>query len=208
MLASKFDEIDDNIPLMEEFCKAHNLVRDSLDSGFLVSHSNRDRAKMSHCRAYPGRHALVRCELHLLAILCWDLNTVTPLHFIQNHLYQGVVFTNDVPAAWGCDKVDIKMLQKVRRHIDYFAMQALKQEFMLTKRFSDQTVAVAIIYAARTASKVLKEGWNEAAFSKLFGLERPSSEVQECYDQLYEATYSGTTTGTSQSNSESFKSET
>ena len=119
-----------------------------------------------------------------------------------------MVFTNDVPAAWGCDKVDTKMLQKVRRHIDYFAMQALKQEFMLTKRFSDQTVAVAIIYAARTASKVLKEGWNEAAFSKLFGLERPTSEVQECYDLLYEATYSGTTTGTSQSNSESLKSET
>jgi len=35
LLASKFDEIDDNIPLIEEFCKAHTLVRDSLESGFL-----------------------------------------------------------------------------------------------------------------------------------------------------------------------------
>ena len=37
LLASKFQEIDDNIPLIEEFCKGLNLVRDSLDSGFLQS---------------------------------------------------------------------------------------------------------------------------------------------------------------------------
>ena len=36
LLASKFDEIDDNIPLIEEFCKAHTLVRDSLSNGFLI----------------------------------------------------------------------------------------------------------------------------------------------------------------------------
>jgi len=35
LLASKFDEIDDNIPMIDEFCKAHTLVKDSLDSGFL-----------------------------------------------------------------------------------------------------------------------------------------------------------------------------
>lgn len=35
LLASKFDEIDDNIPMIEEFSKAHELVRDSLDAGFL-----------------------------------------------------------------------------------------------------------------------------------------------------------------------------
>ena len=35
LLASKFDEIDDNIPLIEELCRAHTLVRDSLDSGLL-----------------------------------------------------------------------------------------------------------------------------------------------------------------------------
>ena len=36
LLASKFDELDDNIPLIEEFCKAQTLVRDSIDSGFLA----------------------------------------------------------------------------------------------------------------------------------------------------------------------------
>ena len=37
LLASKFDEIDDNIPLIQELSKGHSLVRDSLDSGFLLS---------------------------------------------------------------------------------------------------------------------------------------------------------------------------
>ena len=31
LLASKFDEIDDNIPLIEELCKAYKVVRDSLN---------------------------------------------------------------------------------------------------------------------------------------------------------------------------------
>ena len=56
LLASKFDEIDDNIPLMEEFCKAHTLVRDSFDSGFLQSRSHRER--LTQGRSFPGFHAL------------------------------------------------------------------------------------------------------------------------------------------------------
>lgn len=95
LLASKFDEIDDNIPLIEEFCKAHSLVRDSLDNGFL--HAQVDRTRLSQSRAYPTLRLMQRCELYLLNILCWDLNTITPLHFVLNHLYQGVVFSNDRP---------------------------------------------------------------------------------------------------------------
>ena len=41
LLASKFNEIDDNIPLIEEYCKGHGLVRDSLDSGHLVAHKTK-----------------------------------------------------------------------------------------------------------------------------------------------------------------------
>jgi len=58
----------------------------------------------------------------------------------------------------------------VRRHVDYFALQAIKQDFMLSKRHSDQTIAAAIIYAARQASKVVENAWNEQAFSHMFGL--------------------------------------
>ena len=97
LLASKFDEIDDNIPLIQELCKGHRLVRDSLDSGFLLAQG--DRPRLTHSRSYPGFRAIQRCELYLLRVLCWDLNTVTPLHFVYNHLYQGVIFTNDRPPA-------------------------------------------------------------------------------------------------------------
>lgn len=43
LLASKFDEIDDNIPLIEELCKGHSLVRDSLENGFLLPQSVKPR---------------------------------------------------------------------------------------------------------------------------------------------------------------------
>jgi len=131
LLASKFDEIDDNIPLLEEFCKAHTLVRDSLDAGILSAKASHSR--VAYSRSYPGFGALERCELYLLKVLCWDLNTITPMHFVKLHLYQGVIFSNDTPLK----VLDTKSLQTVRRHIDYFALEALKQRFMLTKTFSD-----------------------------------------------------------------------
>lgn len=41
LLASKFDEIDDNIPLIDEFCRAHALVRDSVENGYLATQNDR-----------------------------------------------------------------------------------------------------------------------------------------------------------------------
>ena len=178
LLASKFDEIDDNIPLIQEMSKGHSLVRDSLDSGFLLSQS-KDRPRLTRNRSYPGFHAIQRCELYLLRVLCWDLNTITPLHFVQNHLYQGVLFTNDRLVAGSSTEDFRKALQKVRRHIDYFALQAIKQEFMLSKLYSDQTVAAAIIFAARKASKVVEYAWNESAFKQMFGINQAVTSVSE-----------------------------
>ena len=83
LLASKFNEIDDNIPLIKEYCKGHALVRDSLDSGHLVAHqTGRPQLKAGLSRTYPGVHAIEICEKYLLGVLEWDLNSVTPLHFI------------------------------------------------------------------------------------------------------------------------------
>ena len=144
---------------------------------------------MTQNRAYPGFHAVQRAELYLLGVLCWDLNTVTPLNFIQNHLYQGVIFSNDCPVSQeSCGLDDHKLLQKVKRHVDYFTQQAIKQEFMLSKKYLDQTIAAAIIYAARQASKVFVKSWNREAFLHMFGVSSISEEVKECYSILY-ATY-------------------
>ena len=115
-------------------------------------------------RTYPGYHAVRRCEAYLLGALGWDLHSVTPLHFIENFTFQGAtLFSNDHL------KTDQdSALVKVRRHVDYFALLALRQDFMLTRKFSDETIAVAIIYAARKASRALKNSWNQEAFSVLF----------------------------------------
>ena len=59
---------------------------------------------------------------------------------------------------------------------------------MLSKKYLDQTITAAIIYAARQASKVFERSWNSEAFLLMFGISSISEEVQECYDILY-ATY-------------------
>ena len=43
LLASKFNELDDNIPLIEELCKGHGLVRDNLDSRNLLNQETTGR---------------------------------------------------------------------------------------------------------------------------------------------------------------------
>lgn len=183
LLASKFDEIDDNIPLITEFCKAHGLVRDSLDGGFLQSQSSMPR--LSSNRSQICFERIRKCEVELLSVLQWDLNRVTPMHFVQNFLYQGAVFTND-EATLGQTLRDRKVLQKVRRHVDYFALQALKQDFMLTKAFPDHVVAAAVIYAARKASKQIKESWNAEVFEHLFGISA-FADIEACFSKLFSA---------------------
>ena len=64
---------------------------------------------------------------------------------------------------------------------------------MLTKKYSEETIAIAVIYAARKASGTLKKSWNKEAFSILFdkALELENSQLlQECFRKLYD-TYSG-----------------
>ena len=128
LLASKFNEIDDNIPLIEEFCKGHGLVRDSLASGHLLAHETHRPQLQGLSRTYPGYHAVRRCETYLLGVLSWDLNSVTPLHFVENFLYQGAtVFSNDDIINKADEGSEVsEALIKVRRHVDYFALLALR----------------------------------------------------------------------------------
>ena len=124
LLASKFDEIDDNIPLISEFTRAHSIVRDRLEAEFA--------GKKSKFRSDLTFRDISKCELTLLNILKWSLNTLTPLHFVQNYVYQGIVFSNDTlaqseittsPDRNGQQKIPgKKTLQKVKRYVDYFAL--------------------------------------------------------------------------------------
>ena len=74
LLASKFDEIDDNIPLISEFTRAHSIVKDRLEAEFA--------GKKSKLRTDLSYKDMTKCELTLLNILKWNLNTLTPLHFV------------------------------------------------------------------------------------------------------------------------------
>ena len=59
---------------------------------------------------------------------------------------------------------------------------------MFTRRYSEETVAVAVIYAARQASGVLQTSWNQDVFSVLFSraLEPKNAQLlQDCSKELY-----------------------
>ena len=96
------------------------------------------------------------------------------------------MFSNDIALDSTTPDITEKMLLKIKRHTDYFALQVIKQDFMLSKQFSDQVIAASTIYAARKASNILKESWNTQAFSKAFGIES-LEEIQECFDLVYSA---------------------
>lgn len=115
---------------------------------------------------------------------------MTPLHFVQNHLYQGVVFSDDKSLDLKQALTDKNLLEKVKKHVAYFSNLALKQEFIFAKTFEDETIAAAIIFAARQASKIFENPWNEDAFKSLFGANLDTAGIQECFKQLYD-TYEG-----------------
>ncbi len=71
LLAAKFDELDDNIPLIRELqkiCARQRVI------------------------AYDE---VIKAEVAVLSKLNWDLFKLTPMHFLQNLIGQGVVFSND-----------------------------------------------------------------------------------------------------------------
>ena len=47
------------------------------------------------------------------------------------------------------------LVLKITRQIESFAEKAMRQDFMFTRRYSEETIAVAVIYAARKASGIL-----------------------------------------------------
>jgi Cyclin, N-terminal domain len=58
LLASKFDEVDDNIPLIREIQKVYARIR------------------------VIGYDEVVKAEMQLLTKLGWDLFKLTPMHFL------------------------------------------------------------------------------------------------------------------------------
>lgn len=71
-LASKFVERDDDIPLIDELIKASPLPRRT------VSYAD-----------------VTAAEVKICTLLNWDLNLITPYHFLKNYISQGLLFSSD-----------------------------------------------------------------------------------------------------------------
>jgi len=73
ILAAKFQEKDDDIPLIEDCISVTNSARKST---LLYDQVTRN-------------------EYCVLRDLNWDINRVTIYHFVKNYISQGIIFTND-----------------------------------------------------------------------------------------------------------------
>ena len=152
LLASKFNEVDENIPLISDLIKTHA----SLSIYELSS------------------EALLQTEIELVSLLEWDLDVIIPLHFINNLVQQGIVFSNDLV------KRD-SLLLEVR--VDSYAIAEFA---MKTGRFHanflPSEIAFAVVVCARRLHKI-EPGWNKAAFEYILKAAGQQS-VEEFHERV------------------------
>jgi len=72
ILSCKFVERDDDIPLIEDMMRASNLGRKTITY-----------------------EQVIKNEFAICKELGWNLNQVTPYHFIKNYISQGIIYTSD-----------------------------------------------------------------------------------------------------------------
>lgn len=81
LIASKYDEIDDNITAISD-------LRDYVYRQ--VCHQGRRDTSL-----VPSFNSIVDCERKMLHYFAWDLKFVLPLHFLRAFLANGVLFSNE-----------------------------------------------------------------------------------------------------------------
>ena len=81
LVASKFDEIDDNIVAIQD-------LREYVQKQ-VSQQMRRDLSLL------PSFNQIVECERKLLYFFNWDLKFVLPLHMVRAFLANGVLFTNE-----------------------------------------------------------------------------------------------------------------
>ena len=76
ILASKHDELDENIPLIKDLSRYFTKI-------------------LPVNRQIPTFNEVIECERELLLFFDWDLMIVIPPHFIRCFLSNGIVFENE-----------------------------------------------------------------------------------------------------------------
>lgn len=139
-LASKYDEIDRNIPYIKEF-------------GDVSS-----RAKYSYSE-------VMKCETLFLNLLNWDICTICPAYFLSALLCYGCIFRDDkltsIPVKFTTEIEIIDLLssklKSMKKFSEFFVDIALQS--LEVQKFSYSIQAVASIVAARKTLGI-KPTWN------------------------------------------------
>jgi len=86
LIASKYDELDDHIPLMRDFQRYF---------GKFIKNGDVELQYQE----------IVECEREMAKFFNWDLMTIISTHFLQNFLANGVVFENEDDQAKKPEKI-------------------------------------------------------------------------------------------------------
>jgi len=125
LLASKYDELDDHIPMVRDFQKL---------SRYLFTH----------------KECLIEEEA-ILTGLNWSLMSITSMHFLQSLLGMGVVFEDDRQGS-KLSQIDEHSLMQVRKFSEFFIDFCAKHWAFQSYRPS--VLAVSAIVCARLVNKI------------------------------------------------------
>jgi len=160
-IAAKFDEVDDNIPISEEFC-----VKAMGDGG------GRD---YNLVLKWSTNQFLEWESLLLRSVLGWNLNLLTPLHFLELYVQMGAVFESE---EW--DQGDQKCKLDKVKDMSYFSCD-LAMECHGVIGMLPSVVGLAWVLVGRKLSKV-QPVW-DPKFEEMYCYK--FQDIEKAYESLY-----------------------
>lgn len=125
LIASKHDELDENIPLIKDLTRYYCRVLPTSVST-------------------PTFDEIVECERSLMNFFRWDLMFVTPTIIVNSMLANGIIFDNE--------EIEREMLEEVARKVTdrvSFNLDVLVREQYLFRDKKSSQLASVIVYLAR-----------------------------------------------------------
>ena len=155
-IASKFDELDNNIPFLKDFIKA---------AKFMFKYDE-----------------IIQEEKRLCEKFDWQLLVVSPLHFVYSLLSMGVVFEDDKykNEKGELREMDQEQLKKMRKGTEFFSDLSAKDYELL--QFKPSVVAAATILASRRVNRIHPQ--RNPRLSHLFGFDVNSPQLLKAYRRL------------------------
>jgi hypothetical protein len=155
-IASKYDELDNNIPFLKDFIKA---------AKYMFKYGE-----------------IIKEEMRLVALFDWKLMVLSPLHFVYSLLSMGVIFSDDQYKNEEKEVVEMDeaTLKKVRKGTEYFSDLSAKLYDM--QKYPPSMVAAACVLCSRRVNKIHPQ--RNPLLSKLFQFPVDSPALLECYRTL------------------------